>query len=173
MATNYAATQTGARGLATNKLIRNTYTLLSMTLLFSAAMAAVSVAVQAGPGVGLVCSLAALGILFIPFTLGWLGAGDVKAIVALGALWGAANLVGALWWMIVTGGLLAIVIITLQGGLVEMLRRWLNSACLSLRCGQVVYLGAPAGSAARAGLPFAIAMGLGSAAFQIWGSPWM
>lgn len=65
MPTNYAATQTSARGLATNKLIRNTYTLLSMTLLFSAAMAAVSVAVQAGPGVGLVCSLAALGILWL------------------------------------------------------------------------------------------------------------
>jgi modulator of FtsH protease len=35
--------------LATNKLIRNTYTLLSMTLLFSAAMAAVSVVLRVPP----------------------------------------------------------------------------------------------------------------------------
>jgi modulator of FtsH protease len=35
--------------LATNKLIRNTYTLLSMTLLFSAVMAGVAMAVQAPP----------------------------------------------------------------------------------------------------------------------------
>ncbi|MCW9023175.1 MAG: Bax inhibitor-1/YccA family protein [Gammaproteobacteria bacterium] len=46
--------QTVARGstsaLATNKVLRNTYSLLSMTMLFSAAMAAVSVFVGSGSG---------------------------------------------------------------------------------------------------------------------------
>jgi prepilin peptidase CpaA len=115
----------------------------------------------------------ALAILFFPFALGWLGAGDVKATMVLGALWGAANLVGALWWMLVTGGVLALVFISLRGGIFEMLRRWFDSARTSVLCGRIVYIGAPAGSTARSGLPFAVAMGLGAAAYQLWGSPWM
>jgi modulator of FtsH protease len=65
MATNYAATHSSTRGLATNKLIRNTYTLLSMTLLFSALMAALSVSMRVGFGVSLGCSVAALAILWL------------------------------------------------------------------------------------------------------------
>lgn len=47
-----------------NKVLRNTYLLLSMTLLFSAAMAGVSMAVGAPYGIGLVCSLVSLGLLW-------------------------------------------------------------------------------------------------------------
>lgn len=50
--------------LQTNKVLRNTYMLLSMTLLFSAAMAGVSMAVGAPYGVSLICSLVALGLLW-------------------------------------------------------------------------------------------------------------
>ncbi len=50
--------------LATNKVLRNTYMLLSMTLLFSALMAGVSMAVGAPHGIGLVCSLVALALLW-------------------------------------------------------------------------------------------------------------
>lgn len=50
--------------LATNKVLRNTYMLLSMTLLFSAAMAGVSMAVGAPYGVSLLCSLAAIVLLW-------------------------------------------------------------------------------------------------------------
>ena len=39
---NYMPARTTESVLATNKVIRNTYTLLSMTLLFSAVMAGVS-----------------------------------------------------------------------------------------------------------------------------------
>lgn len=51
--------------LATNKLIRNTYTLLSITLIFSAMMAALSIYVGAGRGVSLMCSIAALALLWL------------------------------------------------------------------------------------------------------------
>ncbi len=64
MATNYATTQASTTGLATNKLIRNTYTLLSMTLLFSALTATLSVFMQVGFGVSLGCSLVGLGLLW-------------------------------------------------------------------------------------------------------------
>jgi modulator of FtsH protease len=47
-----------------NKVLRNTYALLSVTLLFSAAMAGVSMAVHAPYGLSLLCSLVSLGLLW-------------------------------------------------------------------------------------------------------------
>ncbi|MEQ1437876.1 Bax inhibitor-1/YccA family protein [Fontimonas sp. SYSU GA230001] len=46
------------------KVLRNTYLLLSMTLLFSAAMAGLSLAIGVPYGLSLLCSLAALGLLW-------------------------------------------------------------------------------------------------------------
>ena len=53
-----------ARALATHKLIRNTYTLLSMTLLFSAMMAAVSVFLSMPPMTNLVTFGGALVLMW-------------------------------------------------------------------------------------------------------------
>ena len=64
MATNYAATRSETSILSTNKLIRNTYTLLSMTLVFSAMMAALSVFMRVGFGISLGCTLVAFGLLW-------------------------------------------------------------------------------------------------------------
>ena len=50
--------------LQTNKVLRNTYMLLSMTLLFSAVMAGVSMALNVPYGLSLVCSLVAIGMLW-------------------------------------------------------------------------------------------------------------
>jgi len=49
MVQNYAVARPREAVLATNKVIRNTYTLLSMTLLFSAIMAGVSMTMQVPP----------------------------------------------------------------------------------------------------------------------------
>jgi nitrite reductase/ring-hydroxylating ferredoxin subunit len=49
---------------AAGKVLRNTYALLSLTLLFSALMAGVSMAINAPYGLSLVCSLVALGLLW-------------------------------------------------------------------------------------------------------------
>jgi hypothetical protein len=75
--------------------------------------------------------------------------------------------------MIVVGGLIALVSLTAQGALLEMLRRWFDSARISLLSRRVVYFRSPADSAARSGLPFAVAMGFGAAAYQMWGAPWV
>jgi modulator of FtsH protease len=48
--------------LSTNRVLRNTYALLAATLLFSAVMAAVSMAIAPPRGVALICTLAALGV---------------------------------------------------------------------------------------------------------------
>lgn len=50
--------------LATNKVLRNTYMLLSMTLIFSAFTAAVSMAVGIGQGLALILMLVSFGLLF-------------------------------------------------------------------------------------------------------------
>ncbi len=50
--------------LETNKVLRNTYLLLSMTLIFSAVMAGVAMAVNAPYGLSLLCSLIAIGLLW-------------------------------------------------------------------------------------------------------------
>lgn len=50
--------------LSTNKVLRNTYTLLSMTLVFSAAMAYIGVVTQASFGGALIANIAAIGLLW-------------------------------------------------------------------------------------------------------------
>jgi prepilin peptidase CpaA len=126
----------------------------------------------AGAGFALLGIAAALGVGFIPFALGWLGAGDVKAGMVLGALWGAETFLGVFWWMLVVGGLLAVAFVAVQGGLLDLLGRWLRSAHATLLTRRLTYFRPAAGSAAAHGLPFAVAMALGACAFQIWGTPW-
>ena len=53
--------------LSTNKVIRSTYQLLSMTLIFSAFMAYLSISMQASQGMGLVATIA--GIVMLWFVL--------------------------------------------------------------------------------------------------------
>jgi len=50
--------------LATNKVLRNTYMLLSLTLIFSAMTAGVSMLVNPPPMTGLICSIAAIALLW-------------------------------------------------------------------------------------------------------------
>jgi modulator of FtsH protease len=64
---NFATTATRTRPsvLATNEVIRHTYTLLSMTLLFSAAMAALSVWLRLPPMVYLSSTVGALALIWL------------------------------------------------------------------------------------------------------------
>ncbi len=50
--------------LSTNKVLRNTYALLSATLIFSAFMAMISTVLNIGHGVSLICSFGALGLIW-------------------------------------------------------------------------------------------------------------
>jgi len=127
---------------------------------------------------GLLNSLAgagtALALFVAPFVFRWLGAGDVKAALVFGAFWGPGSLLGMAWWMVVVGGVIAVALVAAQpGGLRDLLSRWGKSAWYSLRLRRLIYLAPPQGSAAAAGLPFAIAMGLGAAAYFAWGNPWV
>ena len=126
---------------------------------------------------GLLSALAgaaiALAVLAIPFAMGWLGAGDVKAVMALGALFGASALPGLLWWITLVGGVLALCTLVAEGQGLGLLRRWHQSLELSLLTRRPWYVAPAAGSTAAAGLPFGVAIALGVAANQTWGITWI
>lgn len=86
MPANIAISRNETAVLVTNKLIRNTYTLLSLTLLFSAVTCAISMAMGVGRGAGLVTTLMAFGLLWfvLPRTANsGAGLGVVFAITGL------------------------------------------------------------------------------------------
>lgn len=64
MQMNTAVTRSSEAILQTNKVIRNTYILLSMTLIFSAFAAFIGVASGIGHGVALVADIVAIGLLW-------------------------------------------------------------------------------------------------------------
>lgn len=62
---NYSLSRTQESVLATSKVLKNTYALLSMTLLFSALMAAVSIAVNPPHFISLVTSIGAMLLVWL------------------------------------------------------------------------------------------------------------
>ena len=62
---NYQPSITAASAVSINKVLRNTYLLLSITLIFSALTAALSMMMQVGPGVSLACSFGALALIWL------------------------------------------------------------------------------------------------------------
>jgi len=113
----------------------------------------------------------AFAVLIVPFAMRWLGAGDVKAMMVFGALWGA-EVLPALFWMIVAGGLLAICLVAVRGELWDLCVRWGRSFWITLSTRRVTYFGPDPGSAASGGIPFAVAIGIGASLYQLWGFPW-
>jgi prepilin peptidase CpaA len=117
-------------------------------------------------------AVVALAVLFVPFAVRWLGAGDVKAVMVLGALWGREYVLPTLFWMILVGGGLGLALIVVRGELRDMLSRWWRSLWITLSSRRVTFFAAPPGSAAGSGVPFAVAMGLGASIYQVRGFPW-
>ncbi len=75
--------------LSTNKVLKNTYMLLGMTLLLSAVTAGISMAVGLSHGVGLVLSLVGFGLLFVVHKMADTSKG-LLAIFAFTGVMGAA-----------------------------------------------------------------------------------
>lgn len=57
-------TGSATSGIDTSKVVRNTYTLLAMTLLFSAVTAGISMAIQPPSFTGIACLLVAMGLIW-------------------------------------------------------------------------------------------------------------
>jgi prepilin peptidase CpaA len=122
-----------------------------------------------GPGGALDAVLgagAAFALLLLPYGVGALGAGDVKAAMVLGAGFGAAALAEQMLLAIVFGGLLALLRVALVGELAALAKRWLHSLTATLVARRFVYFPPPT-DAAAAGIPFAVALALAVTAQQL------
>jgi prepilin peptidase CpaA len=64
-------------------------------------------------GLGRSClgMIVGVGILFIPFSLGWIGAGDAKLLGAIGALLGAKGVALSMLYGAITGGLMSAIVL--------------------------------------------------------------
>ena len=117
-------------------------------------------------------ALLSLAVLFLPFALRGMGAGDLKACAVLGALWGPLAGLSAITWAVLWAGCAAIAWLLLRGELLDLVRRWTHSVGLSFALRQPTYLRPSPGSCAAQGLPFGVALGFGAATHAALGTLW-
>jgi prepilin peptidase CpaA len=110
---------------------------------------------------------AGFALLLLPYSLGALGAGDVKAAMALGALFGARDVATLVLLAIGFGGVFALLRLARDGGLAELGRRWLHSLSTSLITRRLVYFPPAPEAAAARGIPFAVAIAMAVTAHQL------
>jgi prepilin peptidase CpaA len=126
---------------------------------------ALAVGGVAGGGAAIVGAVSGVALLFLQFARGWMGAGDVKLLGALG-LW--CGWLGAVWVLVLgslVGGVLSVWALARLGSLerVEVGGNVLNFA----RAGALV-VPAPA-DRLRRGVPFGVALALAGAAVTLLG----
>jgi modulator of FtsH protease len=88
MQMNTAVTRAPETILQTNKLIRNTYMLLSMTLIFSGVMAFVSILMQASFGIAFAATLIGIGLLWFALPRTQNSSAGIPVIFAITGLLG-------------------------------------------------------------------------------------
>ncbi len=117
---------------------------------------------------------AALGFVLLvgPYAVGGVGAGDVKALMALGAWIGPAVTLGATAWALIAAGIFGLALLTLRRELGDFARRWGRNLVATLTLRRLAYEPPTAGSSAARGIPFAAALAVGLAAQWLGGSPW-
>jgi prepilin peptidase CpaA len=117
---------------------------------------------------------AALGfaILVGPYAIGGMGAGDVKALMALGAWIGPSATLGAAVWALIAAGSFGLAWLALRGELGSFARRWGRTLSATLILRRLAYEPPPSESAAVGGIPFAVALAVGLAAQWSVGLPW-
>ncbi|WP_102348663.1 A24 family peptidase [Bacillus sp. Marseille-P3661] len=74
--------------------------------------------------------LTGFALLIIPYALGGMAAGDVKLLMAIGALKGTAFVIGSFIYIAIIGGIIALIILLKQRELLSSLKRIFFSAQL-------------------------------------------
>lgn len=120
-------------------------------------------------GAGLLVGLS----IFLPFyLLGGFGAGDVKALAAVGAFVGPVGALLAAGCTLIAGAAGALIVLLATGGLPalqSMLSRWTLSGHLLLTTGRATHISPPPEDASRRRFPYGIAIACGTAASLLWG----
>jgi len=103
-----------------------------------------------------------IGVFLIPFALGWLGAGDVKLVGAVGAVLGAGSLPRVIFYSALSGGVLAVITIIAHGANLKPLHEtWRNMKLLIMSRGAVLPEPISAQGQART-IPYGVAIGCGT-----------
>jgi len=141
-------------------------------LVLAGAMTGVLLAALHPEGIGLLSALGGLALglaIFLPlYLLRAMGAGDVKLMAMAGAFLGPAVIFEAALWVLLTGGVLALVFALRRGVARRMaanLREMFYSAAASVQIRTLPDFSAGPQTAAR--LPYAVAIALGVAAFLL------
>lgn len=144
-------------------------------LVVAAALVATLVHTLEGGAAGLLASLggvlAGLAVLLPLFLARGMGAGDVKAIAAVGAFLGPLGVLVATLWILLFGMLGGILLLLVTGGysaLRSMLGRWMLRAYVLCTTGEAAHLIVPEGDAARRRFPYGLAIACGTAASLVW-----
>lgn len=139
-------------------------------------LAAIAFQVTIAGGHGLLVALAGAAIPFVllvgPYAVGVLGAGDVKAFMVLGALWGAVASLSLIPWSIFIAGGMSVLYLLARGELFAWIRRWAGILGAFGRGEGFRYVPPAPGSAAAVGMPYGTAIGLAAAAYLMWGGLW-
>jgi prepilin peptidase CpaA len=94
-------------------------------LVFTGMIAGLVIGMVSGGVKGLAWSvlglLAGIGILFVPFAMGGIGAGDVKLLGAIGAILGAKGALFSMLYGAIAGGLISVIILARHGRLMPFL----------------------------------------------------
>lgn len=118
---------------------------------------------------GLLIGLAA----FLPFyLLRGFGAGDVKALAAVGAFVGPQGALLAAICTLTLGAVGALILLLVTGGfpaLQSMLGRWALAGYVMNATGKATHISAPEGDPSRRRFPYGIAIACGTAASLLWG----
>ena len=85
---NYQPSISTTSAVSINKVLRNTYLLLSITLLFSALTAALSMTMHVSPGISLACSFGALALIWLVLPRTAQSAAGIGVVFAITGLLG-------------------------------------------------------------------------------------
>jgi prepilin peptidase CpaA len=116
--------------------------------------------------------LLGLGLLLLPYVFGGMGAGDVKALAALGAWLGPMGVFSVFLYMALAGGLMSLGVLLWKGILWNYLRKgWVLLQNLVMCRGQKIMLESlTPGEDLTEGLPYGVAIALGMTAYVLWGN---
>lgn len=141
-------------------------------LVLAGALTGLSLAALHPEGIGFLSGLGGLALglaILLPlYLLRAMGAGDVKLMAMTGAFLGPAAIAEAALWVLLTGGVLALVFSLRRGVARRMaanLREMFFSAAASVQIRSLPDFSAGPQTAAR--LPYAVAIALGVAAFLL------
>ncbi len=113
--------------------------------------------------------LLGLTLFLIPYLMGGMGAGDVKALAALGALLGPSNIFQVFLYTSLIGGVLSILHYLSEHNLKERLTTW-YAALFAFTVTKDRQAFQPVSTGEKLKFPYAAAIAFGYCAFLTWGS---